>query len=372
MEYSNDVDHSLLPSTDEISNTRDSSPHGFAETSSSYTSASSEKLKSDDDMGVEDSLSESLSDEEPSVSDSESAVTSGSYGQFHLFDEGLGLVKLDEGEKVYDIIKRKFMMSFERLGVQASVVSIHKHVYLGVKEQARLNSFQIYAKAVENKCGGNANIKYSWFGGSKDDITKIVSYGFGLHEMSQNNGLYGSGVYLTPDSSPLESACNSPVDKDGLRHLLLTRVIMGKSEVVPIGSEQCQPSSDEFDSGMDNLQTPTKYIVWSTHMNTHTLPEYIVSFRAPPSLAGFVRTKRQPCEPTSPWMPFPVLISELSKFLPPTSVSLIRKHHEAHKERKISRNELIQRLRHLAGDRLLIAIIKSFRTKQLKARTGLK
>lgn len=46
---------------------------------------------------------------------------------------------------------------------------------------------------------------------------------------------------------------------------------------------------------------------------------------------GFVRTKRQPCEPTSPWMPFPVLISELSKFLPPQSVSLIRKHHEAHK-----------------------------------------
>ena len=61
---------------------------------------------------------------------------------------------------------------------------------------------------------------------------------------------------------------------------------MGKSEVVPIGSEQCQPSSEEFDSGMDNLQTPTKYIVWSTHINTHTLPEYIVSFRAPPSLAG--------------------------------------------------------------------------------------
>lgn len=82
------------------------------------------------------------------------------------------------------------------------------------------------------------------------------------------------------------SACNSPVDKDGLRHLLLTRVIMGKSEVVPIGSEQCQPSSEEFDSGVDNLQTPNKYIVWSTHMNTHTLPEYIVSFRAPPSLAG--------------------------------------------------------------------------------------
>lgn len=82
------------------------------------------------------------------------------------------------------------------------------------------------------------------------------------------------------------SACNSPVDKDGLRHLLLTRAILGKSEVVQIGSNQCHPSSEEFDSGMDNLQSPRKIIVWSTHMNTHTLPEYVVSFRAPPSLAG--------------------------------------------------------------------------------------
>lgn len=53
-----------------------------------------------------------------------------------------------------------------------------------------------------------------------------------------------------------------------------------------IGSEQCHPSSEEFDSGVDNLSAPRKYIVWSTHMNTHILPEFVVSFRAPPCLAG--------------------------------------------------------------------------------------
>ena len=46
---------------------------------------------------------------------------------------------------------------------------------------------------------------------------------------------------------------------------------------------------------------------------------------------GFVKTQKQPSLPTSPWMPFPVLISVLSKFLPPPTVALIRKHHEDHK-----------------------------------------
>lgn len=76
------------------------------------------------------------------------------------------------------------------------------------------------------------------------------------------------------------------VDKDGLRHLLLCRLILGKSEVVHPGSDQCRPSSEEFDSGMDNLSSPKKYILWSTHMNTHILPEFVISFRAPSRLKG--------------------------------------------------------------------------------------
>lgn len=77
------------------------------------------------------------------------------------------------------------------------------------------------------------------------------------------------------------------VDEDGLRHLLLCRVILGKPEVVlPGNSEQYHPSSHEYDSGVDKLFAPKKYIVWSTHMNTHILPEYVISFRAPTCLKG--------------------------------------------------------------------------------------
>lgn len=76
------------------------------------------------------------------------------------------------------------------------------------------------------------------------------------------------------------------MDENGVRHIILCRVILGKTEVVHPSSGQCNPSSEEFDNGVDNSQLPNQYIVWSTHMNTYILPEYVISFRAPFSLEG--------------------------------------------------------------------------------------
>lgn len=50
------------------------------------------------------------------------------------------------------------------------------------------------------------------------------------------------------------------------------------------GSKQFHPSSEEFDSGVDDLAEPRRYIVWSSYMNSHILPSFIISFKAPPSI----------------------------------------------------------------------------------------
>jgi hypothetical protein len=173
-------------------------PHGFG-TSTSKTS--SEKLF-DERSSVEESISETVCDQEPLVSDCESGVSGANCEQFQLFDDGL--VRLVEGDTVYEIIKRRFVSSFDSLGVQASVVGIHRNGFGDVMRQARLNSFRVYAQAVQKKRGGNANATYAWYGASKDEIVQIVSHGFGHCGLSQNNGLYGGGVYLSPDNSPLE------------------------------------------------------------------------------------------------------------------------------------------------------------------------
>lgn len=67
---------------------------------------------------------------------------------------------------------------------------------------------------------------------------------------------------------------------------MMCRVILGKSEIIHPGSGQDNPSSEEFDSGVDDLVSPKKYIVWGSRVNTHILPEFVVSFRASFHLSG--------------------------------------------------------------------------------------
>lgn len=63
---------------------------------------------------------------------------------------------------------------------------------------------------------------------------------------------------------------------------------MGNMEQIEPGSPQFQPKDTVFDSGVDDLENPKWYIVWSTHMNTYILPEYVVSFTVPKQLQGIL------------------------------------------------------------------------------------
>lgn len=78
------------------------------------------------------------------------------------------------------------------------------------------------------------------------------------------------------------SALYADYDENGEQHVVLCQVITGASEVVKPPSEQFHPSSEHFDTGVDDLLAPKRLIVWSTHMNTHILPLYVVSFKLPP------------------------------------------------------------------------------------------
>lgn len=81
-------------------------------------------------------------------------------------------------------------------------------------------------------------------------------------------------------------SANYHFDENGLQHMLLCRVIMGNMELIHPGSEQLEPSNENYDSGVDDLQNPNRYIVWEMYMNSHIYPEYVVSFRVPPKAKG--------------------------------------------------------------------------------------
>ena len=139
---------------------------------------------------------------------------------------------------------------------------------------------------------------------------------------------------------------------------MLCRVILGNMETVCRGSQQFHPGSKEYDSGVDDPSAPRRYTIWSAFMNSHILPSYIISFRV---LLGKFQFRTStffllyfeskfyvltfllgPCifnwlgpqsthpillKPTSPWMRFGILLTELARVLPPHKMTQISKHH---------------------------------------------
>ncbi|GMH01279.1 hypothetical protein Nepgr_003118 [Nepenthes gracilis] len=306
-------------------------------------------------------------DPESSVSDCESSVSGAGSDSTGLFTNGFN--RVDEKDTAHGVIMHRFTSCLDRVRERTRVIAIHRRIWSSFTAQAKLQAFQIYFRALANKNDGNANLKYAWFGTSKHGVNRIMTHGFGDEDIRMNSGLFGLGVYLSSYDSPLESVQSSTVDEDGLRHVLLCRVLLGKTELLSPGSSQSNPTSDEFDSGVDDLLSPKKYIFWIANMNAQILPEYVLSFRAAPCLGGSLRIETPIKLPTSPWMSFPALMNALSRLLPSHVVTLINKYHMDFKEKRISRLELIRQVRRLAGDKLLIAVIKSRRGKGLKAPT---
>lgn len=69
-------------------------------------------------------------------------------------------------------------------------------------------------------------------------------------------------------------------DEKGEKHVILCQVMLGEMERIEAGSEQFKPSSEEYDSGVDDLQNPRFYVVWRENMNQTILPEFVVSFKS--------------------------------------------------------------------------------------------
>jgi hypothetical protein len=78
------------------------------------------------------------------------------------------------------------------------------------------------------------------------------------------------------------------MDENGIKHLVLCRVIMGKMELLRPSNDQCCSSGYEYDNGVDDIQSPEHYVVWNMNINTHIYPEFVVSFKAPLDVEGEV------------------------------------------------------------------------------------
>ncbi|KAL6176691.1 hypothetical protein ACLB2K_053324 [Fragaria x ananassa] len=254
---------------------------------------------------------------------------------------------LREGERAFTAVSNFFLKGMKRIDPTATISAIRQCVRSGPLDKARLEVFQ---KQIEltKAARGSANVVHAWYCGSSRDIQGILAHGFGLP--SKVAGSHGVGLYLSHLSLPFSTGLIQP-DDNGEKHVLLCRVILGNVEKVEAGSQQCYPSSMEFDTGVDDTRTPTRYVVWSTNMNRHVLPECVVSYKPSGHVPGSLPKKYHLAE----------LISRVRNSLPPCKVQQLSNLVNGLKAGKLARNDFCRQFRLVVGEQLLHSAIPEMR-----------
>ncbi|XP_055829855.1 inactive poly [ADP-ribose] polymerase RCD1-like isoform X1 [Solanum dulcamara] len=271
--------------------------------------------------------------------------------------------------------------------------------------RARLELFEKQVEIMQ-KYRGNANVRYAWLAASKDLISTIMNYGLAPGG-PKNRPKFGVGVHLSALHCASKSAINCDADKNGVHYMVFTRVILGNVEPLHCGSEQWHPSDEKYDSGVDDLENPTHYVVWNMNLNTHIYPECVLSFRIPPVAkgphfgndsrihgSGVSTCCRGPVDqvptntfqkdsgshyhqvsmgklalekaartPKSPWLPFSLLIDAISNVVTAKKMNDVTSNFELFESKKICRDEFVRQLRLIVGDTLLKSTITSLLCK---------
>lgn len=288
-------------------------------------------------------------------------------------------------------VRKIFLMGMNQSSSHASIIDVSRGSTTFM--EARQELFQKQAEIVK-KLRGFPNVQFAWLPSTKNAHPNIMNYGLVSGDSTNKSSWYGIGVHLNPINHTEISANLCDVDENGTRHMILCRVIMGNMEQVSLGSKQFHPSNEAFDNGVDDLQCPKHFIVWSMNMNTHIYPEYVVSFKfdAEGTMTQSEKTKNVsgvstcyegspyqvtmpdtislqnqqgnvPKIPKSPWMSFPALFAAISEKVAPEKMKIIHSNYELFKSKKINRDELVKKLRLSVGDAILRSTIMSLQCK---------
>ncbi|XP_050907932.1 inactive poly [ADP-ribose] polymerase RCD1 [Lathyrus oleraceus] len=246
-----------------------------------------------------------------------------------------------------------------------------------ISMQAR---FELFQKQVDitRVIHGDANVRYGWLACSKEDLSTMMAHGLGHNALSSFNCLYGFGIHLTSITHPYACVSYCDVDENGVKHLVLCRVVMGKTELLRRGNNQIRPSGCEYDNGVDDIQSPKYYVVWNMNINTHIHPEFVVSFKAPldaegdvlenlvfempqVNAAGLLTNTRR--VPRSPWLPFPMLFAAIRSRISPKQMLLIKAHYIELMAKKNSHDDFVMKLRLIVGDNILRSVVTNLEYK---------
>ncbi|XP_054796724.1 probable inactive poly [ADP-ribose] polymerase SRO3 [Prosopis cineraria] len=301
------------------------------------------------DLGVDGTNNEVSSPVKNNKQDDENQVASSK--RQRLTSLGLETSKwpntklLSEKESAYLFVSFLFLSEMSKAFRGVTISAIHQLDFSRLLERDRLEVFERQSKNKE-ATRGVSNAVYAWYAASAEAVAGILAHGFALPGKTSGYPAYGVGVHLSPLGLPQLSAMQAEVDNNGDKHIVLCRVILGNIEKVAAGSQQCRPSSVEYDTGADDPVNPKWYVVWSSNMNSHILPEYVISFRSSAHLPGHSGAKSTLVD----------LLRKMNGRIPALKLKEIIALYHSALAGKVAKEIFLGQFRAIAGDELLISI----------------
>ncbi|PRQ31013.1 putative poly(ADP-ribose) polymerase, catalytic domain, RST domain of plant [Rosa chinensis] len=286
---------------------------------------------------------------------------------FRVFTQDGTMLRVRGASADLIIVKRNFLSGMALAAGETTVVAVHKYPASNLTHRARFQAFRGFLAETVHKYGGivqNAHLKTALYGGSRDEIAQILVHGFSA--ANANGGAHGC-VQLVPAAHSLDAALFCEVDEAELRHVLVCRVIMGRVQFVPDGSNHVGP---DFDTGCDSFTDARTLYVPAGSANSRICADFVISFRAPSCLwdyatyatqasGGFVgASSRGPRPQELPINLFAVL-DRLASFVTPLQMTIAVELFWKYKGNNMGRHELIRQLRLMVGEEALVAAAKA-------------
>ncbi|KAL8099340.1 putative inactive poly [ADP-ribose] polymerase SRO2 [Apium graveolens] len=275
-----------------------------------------------------------------------------------------------EGERAYLVAKNLFSNWAGIRGIEPQISGIYRVTRNTILDRARYDGFMKQVE-ITKAARGDANVTLAWIKCSSDDVERFLDHGFSCPSKASLGEAFGFGIYLSPIK--LNQACVMMPQDAGENYVMLCRVILGKCEKVQAGSQQLYPSSREFDTGVDDVRNPKWYIVWGANMNTHILPECVVSYKhtrnVSSQLSGTLWLGQSSAKPNLTWMPkvsdamTARFFAKLLSSLPASKSSKLRRLCCTYKTGKVPKAIFMKILRSVVGDQVLRTAIQEVRGK---------
>ncbi|CAN6230004.1 unnamed protein product [Urochloa humidicola] len=287
------------------------------------------------------------------------------------------IISVERGSKDFLFVQDLFLSGMGPFAAPNNLLRVYRYSPNDITAQCRLQAFERQIVAMKEK-RGDANVRYGWLGSRKNDIVRILINGLGTTGKPAEKSDLSAGVYLSPENRTFTSVGLCDVDEKGAQYILLCRVILGNMEAVEPGSQEFFPSSDIYDSGVDDCLNPKCYVMWPSHLSTHVRLEYLVSFKLAPDVRSYLLHLKglwfraspkeveadvstlQPasCEigeaPTTPWISFKVLFGLIQDNISSIARELLFHHYEELKESKITREEMVKKMMIIVGRKILL------------------